>query len=133
MRKTWMEPQIEVQQFTSNEYVAACGDTEVKTYNFECNAGNRNNSYNVYFADGTPYASSNDNEEWSAEFTGYHPCGATHSASTDSGFVRGYMYQQDWRGNNTGSPTNVVIWTENGRDVHCTVTLDKELIDILRS
>lgn len=26
MRKEWMEPVIEVQEFVANEYVAACGD-----------------------------------------------------------------------------------------------------------
>lgn len=43
MRKEWMEPVIEVQEFVANEYVAACGDSG-KVYNFECNAGKRGNS-----------------------------------------------------------------------------------------
>ena len=33
MRKEWMEPVIEVQEFVANEYVAACGDSG-KVYNF---------------------------------------------------------------------------------------------------
>ena len=37
MRKEWMEPVIEVQEFVANEYVAACGDSG-KVYKFECNA-----------------------------------------------------------------------------------------------
>ena len=51
MKKRWEEPRILVQKFMPNEYVAACGDSGV-VYNFECNAGNRRNSYNVYFDDG---------------------------------------------------------------------------------
>ena len=27
MRKEWMEPVIEVQEFVANEYVASCGDS----------------------------------------------------------------------------------------------------------
>lgn len=40
MRREWMEPVIEVQEFVANEYVAACGDSG-KVYKFECNAGDK--------------------------------------------------------------------------------------------
>lgn len=123
MKKTWEEPQILVQKFIPNEYVAACGDGGV-VYNFECNAGIRGEVYNVYYDDGNPLASSNDYEEWYAQFSGYYPCGATHEAESNSGFYDGYMYRQDWRGDNTGDPIDVVIWTDRGRSVHCTTNLD---------
>ncbi|WP_455055415.1 hypothetical protein [Merdimonas faecis] len=124
-RKVWRRPLTEVQKFEANEYVAACGDSGV-VYNFECNAGNRRDSYNVYYDDGRPLASSNGNEEWYAQFTGYHPCHAIHTAESDSGFYDGYMYLQDWRGNNTGNPIDVVIWTDRGTNVHCTTNLDMD-------
>ena len=38
MKKEWVEPRIEVQKFTPNEYVAACGDSGVN-YLFKCDAG----------------------------------------------------------------------------------------------
>lgn len=123
MKKRWEEPRILAQKFMPNEYVAACGDSGV-VYNFECNAGSRPNNYNVYYDNGHPLASSNGYEEWSAQFNGYHPCGATHEAESDSGFYKGYMYLQDRRGDNTGDRINVVIWTDRGRDVHCTTNLD---------
>ena len=125
MKKRWEEPRILAQKFMPNEYVAACGDSGV-VYNFECNAGSRRESYNVYFDDGKPLASSNDNEEWYAQFTGYHPCGATHEAESDSGFYDGYMYLQNRRGNNTGDRIDVVIWTDRGTNVHCTTNLDMD-------
>ena len=125
MKKMWEEPKILVQKFMPNEYVAACGDSGV-VYNFECNAGNRWDSYNVYYDDGRPLASSNGDEEWYAQFTGYHPCGATHEAESNSGFYDGYMYLQNWWGNNSGNPIDVVIWTDNGTDVHCTTNLDMD-------
>lgn len=123
MKKRWEEPRILVQKFMPNEYVAACGDSGV-VYNFECNAGNRQDSYNVYYDDGRPLASSNGIEEWFAQFAGYHPCGATHKAESDSGFYDGYMYLQDWWGDNTGDRIDVVIWTQYNTDVHCTTKLD---------
>ena len=125
MKKRWEEPRILVQKFMPNEYVAACGDSGV-VYNFECNAGSRRDSYNVYFDDGRPLASSNGNEEWYAQFDGYHPCGATHKAESDSGFYDGYMYLQNWKGNNSGSPIDVIIWTDRGTNVHCTTNLDMD-------
>ena len=125
MKMRWEEPRIKVQKFMPNEYVAACGDSGV-VYNFECNAGSQWDSYNVYYDDGRPLASSNGNEEYSAPFNGYHPCGATHEAESNSGFYDGYMYRQDWWGDNTGSPIDVVIWTDRGRDVHCTTNLDMD-------
>lgn len=131
-RKVWRRPLTKVQKFEANEYVAACGDSGV-VYNFECNAGERGNSYNVYFDDGTPYASSNSNEEWYAQFTGYHPCGATHEAESDSGFYDGYMYLQNWRGNNSGNRIDVVIWTDSGTDVHCTTNLEMDKWETAKS
>ena len=125
MKKRWEEPRILVQKFMPNEYVAACGDSGV-VYNFECNAGNRRSSYNVYYDNGRPLASSNGDEEWYAQFTGYHPCGATHEAESDSGFYDGYMYLQNRWGNNTGDRIDVVIWTDNGTDVHCTTEVDMD-------
>lgn len=131
-RKVWSRPLTRVQQFEANEYVAACGDSGV-VYNFECNAGSRWDSYNVYFDDGTPFASSNGNEEWYAQFTGYHPCGATHEAESNSGFYDGYMYLQDWWGDNSGDRIDVIIWTDNGTDVHCTTNLDQDSWETAKS
>ena len=124
MKKTWMEPQIEVQQFMANEYVAACGDSGV-VYNFVCNAGSKNSAYNVYLADGTPYATSGrDSGGCKTDYYSYSPCGETHEAESNSVFLDGYMYKQgDW-GNNIGSMIKVKIWTDNYTDVHCTTKLN---------
>lgn len=132
MKREYVRPMMRGEVFAANEYVAACGDSGV-VYNFECNAGNWGDSYNVYLADGTPYASSNGNEEYYAKFTGYHPCYETHTAESDSGFRDGYMYLQNWRGNNTGERIDVVIWTEYGRDVHCTTNLDEDKWETAKS
>ncbi|WP_300629643.1 hypothetical protein [uncultured Thomasclavelia sp.] len=130
--KSYKKPVLNVERFTPNEFVAACGDSGV-TYYFECNAGERRKSYNVYFEDGTPYASSNGDEEWYSRFSGYHPCHTTHKANSDSGFYDGYMYLQDRRGNNSGSPIDVIIWTDRGTNVHCTTNLDQDSWETAKS
>lgn len=124
MKKRWEEPRILAQKFMPNEYVAACGDSGV-VYNFECNAGSRWNNYNVYLEDGTPYATSGiDNGGCHTDYDSYYPCGEPHEANSDSGFLKGYMYEQNSWGRDTGSRIDVIIWTENYTDVHCTTSLD---------
>lgn len=126
MKKRWEEPRIEVQKFMPNEYVAACGDSGV-VYNFECNAGNRWDNYNVYLENGTPYATSGrDYGGCHTDYSGYHPCGETHEADSDSGFLKGYMYKQGFWGEDTGSKIDVIIWTKNYTNVHCTTKLNMD-------
>ena len=56
-----------------------------------------------------------------AQFSGYHPCNKTHEAESDSGFISGFIDDQSTRDDEA---TPVVIWTENGTNVHCTTRLD---------
>lgn len=122
MKKRWEEPRILVQKFIPNEYVAACGD-ENKVYNFVCDAG-----------DGTPgkvYEDSNHNGTFDfgvdQALTGsilstYHACGETHSAPTDDDFINGFYFPFS----DPLKATKVIIWTNNGTDVHCTTNLDMD-------
>lgn len=133
-KRAYSKPILESETFVPQSYCRVCANDGIhREYLFECNAGDTGTSYNVYFSNGTPYASSNANEEWYAEFTGYHPCKATHRASSDSGFEKGYMYKQDWWGNNTDNRIDVIIWTDNGTDVHCTTNLDMNEWDTSKS
>ena len=114
-KELWVRPVTEVQQFEANEYVAACGDSGV-VYKFECNAGDKGlifYPYKVYVDyDG------DGNYEYR---NNYHACGATHKAESDSGFYNGYMDDERTEGND-GIP--VIVWTEYGRDTHCTTKLN---------
>lgn len=56
-----------------------------------------------------------------AQFSNYHPCNATHKAESDSGFISGFIDDQS---TSVDEATPVVIWTENGTNVHCTTKLD---------
>ena len=44
MRRRYERPSAYIEEFTPNEYVAACGDSG-KVYNFKCNAGGGKMSY----------------------------------------------------------------------------------------
>lgn len=48
-------------------------------------------------------------------------CNKTHEAESDSGFISGFIDDQSTRDDEA---TPVVIWTENGTNVHCTTRLD---------
>lgn len=119
MKKTWEEPRILVQQFMPNEYVAACGDSGV-VYNFECNAGKKGTHYAVKDANGDVATISGMYMNGILPF--YTPCGETHQAESDSGFLEGYHL--DYPRTQEDENIKVVIWTNNNTDVHCTTKLD---------
>lgn len=125
MKKDYVTPTMVCEEFAANEYVAACGDSGT-IYKFKCNAGERYQDYNVYLADGTPYATSGrDSGGCKTDYASYTPCGDEHEAESDSIFLKGYMYKQTvWSGQDTGEKINVMIWTDNYTDVHCTRELD---------
>lgn len=125
MRKEWMEPVIEVQEFVANEYVAACGDSGT-VYKFTCDAP-RGRLY--YYPESDGQIDGNYTGSGSQKFIGnYHPCGRTHEASVTDDFYDGFVdYNRNgkpdtneevivWRGpkNNNGHATtnlNMSSWT----------------------
>lgn len=134
-KRVWTKPLAEVEQFMANNYIASeCGDSGT-LYNFKCNAGKKGTGYNVYLEDGSPYCTSE--EDYGGKYISgwgqYNPCGAEHEAESDSVFLKGYMYQQGWNGGNTGSKIEVIIWTENYTNCHCTTDLDMSKWETLKS
>lgn len=124
MKKEWTRPLTKVELFTANEYVAACGDSGT-VYNFECNAGDKglkNYPYAVYVDyTGKGNYGYRDN---------YHACGEKHKAESDSGFYNGYMDDERTEGNDR---IPVIVWTEYGRDTHCTTELDMKKWETAKS
>lgn len=120
--RNWERPMAVVDAFVANEFVSACGDHGT-VYLFKCNAGEKRHKYNVYYYDrynSKHYIASND--FWDgAQFTSYHPCDATHEASTKDEFINGYIDDQSTR---RDEKVPVVIWTDRGTDVHCTTILN---------
>ena len=123
MKKTWEEPRILVQKFMPNEYVAACGDSGV-VYNFECNAGEPDGRYAVKDAYGNVAEISGMYMDGGMSWWGsyYHPCGETHKAESDSGFLTGYHL--DDPSTRKDENIKVIIWTDHDTDVHCTTKLN---------
>ena len=122
--RTWEKPIAVVDQFVANSFVSTCGD-ENTVYNFECNAGERRRHYDVFTDNGTNLTKGVSRY--------YHPCKETHQANTSDDFITGYMVSNDgndrlsyWTpfGRKEYPTTKVIIWTNNGTNVHCTTNLD---------
>ena len=122
--RNWERPMVTVDTFVANEFVSTCGQNH-KVYNFECNAGDEDGMYDVFTNDGRNLTKGILNY--------YHPCKATHKAEEDSGFIEGVMidnggiddrYYIDLKGIHEYPKTKVIIWTDNGTDVHCTTNLN---------
>ena len=135
--KSYKKPVLNVERFTANEFVAACGDSGV-TYLFTCDAGGGDF--------GSVYVESNgvDGLQTRRERVGgwgghwqeadlrlgdYHACGTTHEADSDDDFLNGY-YVPYWSDN----VTKVIIWRGPYNDnVHCTTNLDKNSWETAKS
>lgn len=122
--RNWERPMAVVDAFVANEFVSACGEKD-KVYLFECNAGYKGSEYDVFTDDGTNLTP--------GELRYYSPCDAKHQAKVDSDFISGYMvhnggndrlyYGSIWK-KHEYPKTKVIIWTDNGTDVHCTTNLN---------
>lgn len=123
-KRAWVRPLAVGQRFTPNEYIAACGDSG-KTYNFECNAGQSGHYYYIYQSKdrlGVPNYSTINGHYFGPLGNKFTPCNQTHTADSDSGFLTGYYLDEMLSGRIEQIP--VIIWTDNGRNVHCTTNLD---------
>lgn len=58
-------------------------------------------------------------------------CGATHEAPSTDDFVNGFMI--DTRPFHDHTAQKVIIWTEDGTNVHCTTDLDKNTWETAKS
>lgn len=123
MRK-YKKPVLNVEQFTANEFIAACGESG-KTYKFVCNANS-----NSWFSNGGFVYEENGKKEGLQHFWeqdadnrlgSYHPCNETHIAeSYDTDFSKGYLTTYSG-----AFPKEVIIWKgSEGDNIHCTTNLD---------
>lgn len=123
MKRRYERPSAYIEEFTPNEYVAACGDSGT-IYKFRCNAGQEKHYYNVYYMENNSkkyLAKANSSWYGGAQFDYYTPCNKTHEAESNSGFIQGYIDDQS---TSKDEKMQVYIWTENGTNVHCTTDLD---------
>lgn len=121
MRKEWMEPVIEVQEFVANEYVAACGDSGT-VYKFTCDAPG---GWLYYYPESDGQIDGNyTGSSGSQKRIGfYHPCWATHEARVTDAFYDGFV---DYNWNRKQDPgEGVIVWRgPNNKNGHATTNLD---------
>lgn len=150
MKKVWENPQITVEQFEANEYVAACDDLQNVYYNFVCDAGggvsgdvwegSTTNADNTQISGGTNLTNGNPYYSFSACDASHYvlkseadaknmfTSGIYHKGITDDstsvkkyGSVFGY-------GGTMSELIPVTIWKgENNDDVHCMTNLGVEI------
>lgn len=142
MKRTYRSPKVYVEEFTPNEYVAACGDSGV-VYKFKCDAGD-----GVY---GSVYEETNgipglqtgrrgdtelagySSDGWLGE-SGFYACNKTHEAESSNAFVNGYYCAKG----DTKNPVSVIVWKEPSGwwqpdNIHCTTNLDKDSWETAKS
>ena len=131
MKKIYERPQMMVEEYEANEYVAACGDSGT-TYKFECTseAGTLYYYPNAPISPGGSWYSSG-----SARSLGnYHPCGATTDEShyASNYFYAGFVDRNRNRKCDEGE--KVIVWrgTYNNNG-HATDKLETSSWEIARS
>lgn len=131
MKRAYVTPTMVGERFVANEYVAACGGTEYGKYKFVCDAGG-GAAGNVYVeSNGTAglQAFGINRDRCLTEGLGkyFYACNKTHEADTKDDFLNGYYVPL------VGRKQDVIIWTEGGRDVHCTTNLNRESWETTKS
>lgn len=129
-KKAYSKPILESETFVPQHYCKICANDGIhREYLFECNAGNKNRKYAVKNSRGQAVSISGMYLDGRRYY--YHPCGETHIAPDDSGFLTGYHIDDvstKWDEN-----IDVIIWTDYNRDVHCTTNLDMNEWDTSKS
>lgn len=123
MKRTYESPKAYVEEFTPDEYVAACGDSGT-TYYFKCDAGEPYTYWDPIWGnitDDHPYKVTTDTGR--VLTNSYGPCEETHIAESDSEFLHGYIDNTHTR---RDEHIEVMIWTNYGTNVHCTTNLNKD-------
>lgn len=134
MARSYRKPMMNVEKFVANEYVAACGESGTNYY-FECNAGEKRKKYDVY-STGVKDQTTGGNlltEDGLLATRYYHPCGEKHTTNGMNDFVYGYIVDNGGVDGTYGEKTPVVIWTNGGKNVHCTTNLDISTWETVKS
>ena len=126
--RNWERPMAVVDAFVANEFVSTCGDSGV-VYKFKCDAGDAYGGYSVYLNGNDGIAHTKDDIFWCGGRGAvrgsrtYTRCGETHSAEDKNDFFPGYIQREGFPG--YIEEKNVIVWTNNGTNTHCTTNLDK--------
>ena len=95
-KRSYVKPVLSGEEFVPQNYIAACGDSNV-VYKFECNAQG-----------GTVYYYDTSGEKH--RVGGYSPCGGKHEAPSSDAFPRGFVDRNSNGEEDTGE--EAIIWLE---------------------
>lgn len=140
-KRNYVKPILSGEEFIPQVYCKNCSadDNTKYTYNFECNAGNKNYEYALYQENGKEAGlqTSGTNKDIvlasNSGFLGasFHPCGETHTvevmgklseANLNKEFPLGYIVRN-------GVTTEVRIWDGE----HCTTALTVSEFQLAKS
>ena len=133
MKRRYERPSAYIEEFTPNEYVAACRDSGT-IYKFQCTAGGGKKG------DLTDATGRTNYTEGRRSY--YYACNAEHSASSSDTFVRGRYYPNGGNDNLRGKYQEVYIWFEpvskdwwgnTEYDIHATTNLDMSTWETAKS
>lgn len=120
MKRVYERPMMFTQEFAANEYVAACGDSG-KIYKFHCTAqggtlyyypNGDGNVDGIYTGTGSP-----------SKLGSYHPCNASHEASSTDAFYDGFVDRNNNKKCDSGE--QVIVWLgPRGDNGHATANLN---------
>lgn len=121
MKRRYERPSAYIEEFTPNEYVAACGGKGT-VYKFTCDAGDGVSGLVWLETNKKPGLQEKDGKGYKKDkiLGGYHACGATHKADSADGFFDGYYVNYF-----SGEVQDVKVWRgSKGDNIHCTTNLD---------
>lgn len=130
--KSYKKPVLNVERFTPNEFVAACGDSGV-TYKFVCNATSGSwvtDGGWVYLENGKQDGLQTIGDPNADELLGpYTPCSETHIAESTDSFDKGYLQSYS-----LFRVKDVIVWRgPNNDNTHCTTNLDMDKWETAKS
>ena len=129
MKRKYERPWMVGEEFSPNEFIAACGDSNT-VYRFKCDAGGG--------VVGDVYLETNGKEGLQTGrggdryLSGYHACGTTHEAQTTDDFLNGYYVTESRKEGPVIRP--VIVWRGPKNDnTHCTENLDMSTWETTKS
>ncbi len=137
MKKAYIGPQIAVEMFTPNTYVAACGDHGT-VYKFKCDAGG--GAYGGAWQETNGVTGLQTQRTWSYfadrrityADNSYHACGETHEANATDDFIMNCYYKKSRDPDSKAVP--VIVWRgPKGDNVHCTTNLNMSTWETAKS
>ena len=125
MKRRYERPSDYIEEFTPNEYVAACGDSGT-VYKFKCDAGGGDSGRVWLETNGKQGLQIEKGKGYKKDtYLGrYHACGTTHEAKSTDSFLDGYYINII---NFSGEVQDVKVWRgTKGNNIHCTTNLNKD-------